>query len=255
MDCRRDPTTGEPIGSIVYAKPSKAPEWLILNLLPLGAIGFGNVAKAVAMVRRIMEEEGHEMHEAVVRGVKLMGVTDPKIIEGIRSQGTRGGKKEGRKEVGCEGGKTGDGGKDGKKGGVLGLEKAELGAGAAGGAYVPPHLRYGLPGQSKTRAPEGGEKGGRREEKDGGNKKGVLGLDKAEPVTRAVGGAYVPPHLRYGLPGRFQARAPEGEKKSAGEGNGGKKDGVSDLDKVGTLAAGDAGVPYVAPHRRYKLPA
>ncbi|KAK6506509.1 hypothetical protein TWF506_011415 [Arthrobotrys conoides] len=88
MDCRRDPTTGEPIGSIVYDKPSEVPEWLILNLLPLGAIGFGNVAKVVAMIRRIMEEEGHGVCEAVIRGVKLFGVTDPQTIEKIRCAGS-----------------------------------------------------------------------------------------------------------------------------------------------------------------------
>ncbi|KAF3213185.1 hypothetical protein TWF192_009845 [Orbilia oligospora] len=88
MDCRIDPITGEPIGSVVYDKPSEVPEWLIINLLPLGAIGFGNAAKAVAMIRRIMEEEGHGICEAVIRGVKLFGVTDPQTIEKIRSAGS-----------------------------------------------------------------------------------------------------------------------------------------------------------------------
>ncbi|KAK6511144.1 hypothetical protein TWF481_000066 [Arthrobotrys musiformis] len=88
MDCRRDPNTGEPIGSIAYEKPSEVPEWRIINLLPLGAIGFGNVAKAVAMVQRIMEEEGHGLVEAVIKGVKLFGVTDPKTIEKIRTTGS-----------------------------------------------------------------------------------------------------------------------------------------------------------------------
>ncbi|KAK6331610.1 hypothetical protein TWF718_002159 [Orbilia javanica] len=88
MDCRRDPTTGEPIGSVLYDKPSEVPEWLILSLLPLGAIGFGNAAKAVTMVQRIMEEEGHGVCEAVISGVKLFGVTDPKTIEKIRIAGS-----------------------------------------------------------------------------------------------------------------------------------------------------------------------
>ncbi|KAF3193802.1 hypothetical protein TWF225_009347 [Orbilia oligospora] len=191
MDCRRDPTTGEPIGSVMYDKPSEVPEWLILNLLPLGAIGFGNAAKAVAMIRRIMEEEGHGIYEAVIRGVKLFGVTDPQTIEKIRRASDKPAVPAARLVT------------------AVSAPPAYLLAPLArlrGGAKPRPHERWMLKYLEGEEGKKGGNEEKEKKEDTGGEE--VLGLDKAEPlVAKAVERPYVPPHLRHKLPARSLARA------------------------------------------------
>ncbi|KAF3088290.1 hypothetical protein TWF102_006620 [Orbilia oligospora] len=219
MDCRRDPTTGEPIGSVMYDKPSEVPEWLILNLLPLGAIGFGNAAKAVAMIRRIMEEEGHGICEAVIRGVKLFGVTDPQTIEKIRSAGspTTTTTTTNINTISTTATRAPITTRASDKPAVsaahlvtaVSAPPAYLLAPLArlrGGAKPRPHERWML----KYLEGEGGKKGGNeeKEKKEDTGGEEVLGLDKAEPlVAKTVERPYVPPHLRHKLPARSPARA------------------------------------------------
>ncbi|EPS40061.1 hypothetical protein H072_6173 [Dactylellina haptotyla CBS 200.50] len=86
MQCIRN-ARGEPMGSILYEKPTDVPERCIIDLLPLGAIGVANCIKAVAMVKKTIKEDNLEARMAVIKTVKLFGVTDQKIFEKIWASG------------------------------------------------------------------------------------------------------------------------------------------------------------------------
>ncbi|KAK6524415.1 hypothetical protein TWF281_011323 [Arthrobotrys megalospora] len=224
MDCVRDPITGKPIGSIVYDKPSEVPEWHIINLLPLGAIGFGNAAKAVAMVQRIMEEEGHGVCEAVIKGVKLFGVTDPKIIEKIRSTGSPATTAATNPAAAVLAPSPPTPPASPSSPSPPKWLLAPL-ARLRGGAKPRPHerwmLRYLEPGErgeererekeheGKNKAGEGG--GGEEERKAGtGGEERVLGPERAARLAAgAVGGRYIPPHLRHKMPARVRSQTQE----------------------------------------------
>ncbi|KAF3912349.1 hypothetical protein AA313_de0206647 [Arthrobotrys entomopaga] len=83
MECIRDAKTGKPIGSVLYEKPHENIAKHIINILPLGALGVDQAINAVAMVQKTMEDEGLGVRAAVIKTVKLLGVTDQKIIDEI----------------------------------------------------------------------------------------------------------------------------------------------------------------------------
>ncbi|KAK6338113.1 hypothetical protein TWF696_001584 [Orbilia brochopaga] len=78
-----DSKTGEQLSSVLYERPLDVPEHQIISLLPLKAIGYNNALNAVDAVKKAIREEGLSLREAVIKTVKLLGVTDQAVLDKI----------------------------------------------------------------------------------------------------------------------------------------------------------------------------
>ncbi|KAF3178301.1 hypothetical protein TWF788_007480 [Orbilia oligospora] len=176
---------------------------------------------------RIMEEEGHGICEAVIRGVKLFGVTDPQTIEKIRSAGSPTttnnnnistiGTTATRAPITTRASVKPIAGASNKPVVPAARPITAVSAPPAyllaplarlrGGAKPRPHERWMLKYLEGEGEGEGGEEKKKKEKKEETGGEEVLGLGKAEPlVAKAVERPYVPPHLRHKLPARSLAR-------------------------------------------------